>query len=50
MKIAICNGEKKCRDQMRTSIENYLDTKEILYTIDTFDSGEMFLCEGESLP
>lgn len=50
MKIAICDGEKKCRDQMRTSIENYLDTKEILYTIDTFDSGEMFLCEGESLP
>lgn len=50
MKIAICNGEKKCRDQMRISIENYLDTKEILYTIDTFDLGEMFLCEGEFLP
>lgn len=50
MKIAICDDEKEFRDLIRVYIEDYLDTKEILYTIDTFDSGEMFLCEGESIP
>lgn len=50
MKIAICDDEKEFRDLIRVYIEDYLNTKDILYAIDTFDSGEMFLCEGESLP
>ena len=42
MKIAICDDEKEFRDLIRVYIEDYLNTKDILYTIDTFISGEKF--------
>ena len=45
MKIAICDDEKEFRDLIRVYIEDYLNTKDILYTIDTFISGEKFLNE-----
>lgn len=45
MKIAICDDEKEFRDLIRVYIEDYLNTKDILYTIDTFISGEKFLSE-----
>ncbi len=45
MKIAICDDEKEFRDLIRVYIEDYLNTKDILYAIDTFISGEKFLSE-----
>lgn len=45
MKIAICDDEKEFRDLIRVYIEDYLNIKDILYTIDTFISGEKFLSE-----
>lgn len=45
MKIAICDDEKEFRDLIQVYIEDYLNAKDILYTIDTFISGEKFLSE-----
>ena len=38
MKIAICDDEKEFRDLIRVYIEDYLDTKDILYTIQSIYS------------
>ena len=45
MKIAICDDEKEFRDPIRVYIEDYLNIKDILYTIDTIISGEKILSE-----
>lgn len=48
-KIAICDDEKVCRDNVKKYIEKYLIEKDIPYEVDIFISGMEFLERGIEL-
>lgn len=45
-KIAICDDEKIFRENIKKYVEKYLNQKDILFEIDTFNSGKEFLNMG----
>lgn len=49
IKIAICDDEKYFREQIKQFVEEYMDSMEVPYEIDTFTSGKEFVSIGSGI-